>query len=206
MKKITLFNTHRDKIMPEPDGARDMKDIFLMYYPRLAYFAENLLNDKQEAEDIASSALGKLWENISEPGNKRIDNIQAWLFAIVRNACFNYLKHQRIKRNGDQDMLGDLEEINKDIESNIIEEDIVNKLFKEIYQLPTRCKQVAELIYIKGYTVAEVSKELGVTSSTVRSQQARAIELIRAALIRKKIFIEPAILLFFLFSLDGYSH
>ncbi|MEP7256940.1 MAG: sigma-70 family RNA polymerase sigma factor [Flavitalea sp.] len=203
MKKRIFPDMPTVAALPEQKtSAATMKEIFMTYYPRLAYFAENLLKDRQEAEDVASSALGKLWENMSGPEDKVVANIEAWLFVIARNACYNYLKHQKVKRKSGEYIIGDLESISHDIEANLIEEDIINKLFIEICQLPGRCKQVAELIYIHGCTPSEVSQKLGITASTVRSQQARAIELIRTSLIRKKIFIEPAILLLFLFSLD----
>lgn len=204
MKKTIYSDISPIKTMLGQETGREaMKSIFLAYYPRLAYFAETLLSDKQEAEDIASAALGKLWENMSTPGKKNIENIQAWLFTIVRNSCYNYLKHERVKLRNDERVLGSMELMDQDIEASLIEEDVVNKLFLEIYELPQQCKRVAELIYIHGCTPAEVSQKLGIAPSTVRSQQARAVELIRTALIRKRIFIEPAFLILFLSSLDG---
>jgi len=203
MKKTPFPKTYAaDPRHLNSEGAIAIRDIFLAYYPRLAYFAENLLKDRQDAEDVASAALGKFWENLSGPGNARIDNIEGWLFKVVRNACYNQLKHRLVVQKTAEAMAASLEMMEHDIEAHLIEEDIINKLFQEIHQLPAKCKQVAELIYIQGYSPAEAGQKLGITPSTVRSQQARAVELIRAALIRKKIFIEPAIFLLFLGSLD----
>jgi RNA polymerase sigma-70 factor (ECF subfamily) len=169
----------------------------MQYYPRLAYFAENLTNNKQEAEDIVSSVFARLWENMNNSAAQEITNVQAWLFASVRNTCYNFLKHQRVIQTHQEKTIDN--SIDETVEANLIEEDIVHRLFLEIQELPPKCRQVAELVYIRGYTSSEVGEMLGIASSTVRTQQARAIELIRTSLIKKKIFVEGAYIIFSLF-------
>jgi RNA polymerase sigma-70 factor (ECF subfamily) len=107
---------------PRPQKEQDLQQIFMQYYPRLAYFAENLTNNKQEAEDIVSSVFAGLWENMNNSAAQEITNVQAWLFASVRNTCYNFLKHQRVIQTHQEKTIDN--SIDETIEANLIEEDI----------------------------------------------------------------------------------
>jgi RNA polymerase sigma-70 factor (ECF subfamily) len=161
-----------------------MTAVFRQYYPRLLNFAQSLIHNEQESEDLAMKAMSTLWEHATNQSGA-IDNIQSWLFTIVRHGCYDYLKHEKIKSTKQKDIIG--EETENAIEAKLIQEDIIEKIYQEIMNLPDRCKEIAELTYINGLSTSEIAQQLNITESTVRSQKARAKELLKTALIRNNL-------------------
>ena len=76
------------------ESPQKFEGFFLDYYPRVKGFINGLLQDAEEAEDLSQDIFMSLWQN---RGNlKQIDNLDAYLFRIARNAVYRsalcYLK------------------------------------------------------------------------------------------------------------------
>jgi RNA polymerase sigma factor (sigma-70 family) len=56
-------------------------------------------------------------------------------------------------------------------------------LHKAIEELPPRCKQIFQLLYIQGKKTEEVAKEMSISPDTVRAQKARGLNLLRPKLL-----------------------
>jgi RNA polymerase sigma-70 factor (ECF subfamily) len=57
-------------------------------------FARYLLSDREEAEDVTQDVLIRLWRHLDrvEP-----DKVGGWLLRVTRNACYDKLRHRRIR-------------------------------------------------------------------------------------------------------------
>ena len=69
----------------------DFKQLFLEMYPRLVRYAVSLLGDGNEARDVVGDVFEKAWNQFS---SLQLETRRSWLYASVRNACLNWLKHQ----------------------------------------------------------------------------------------------------------------
>jgi DNA-directed RNA polymerase specialized sigma24 family protein len=67
--------------------------LFNSYYPRLRGYAARFVNDDEAVRDIIQESFLKFWEK-----RDLIEavSVSSLLFAMVRNACLNYLKHLRL--------------------------------------------------------------------------------------------------------------
>ena len=103
-----------------------------------------------------------------------VENFDNWLFLVVRNACFNYLKVERKRRNNCKLTLHENIEY---IDNQISYPDILDKIIKkesddtirsvieglpELYSLPIIMR------YIKEMTLEEIAKTLNLPLSTVK--------------------------------------
>jgi len=61
-------------------------------FPSLCFFANRKLNDRTEAEDIASNAFIKIWKRHSQFNNAT--GIRSYLYQIVRNDCLSYFQQR----------------------------------------------------------------------------------------------------------------
>lgn len=163
-----------------------MTTVFREFYPRLLFFAQSLIHHQTESEDLAMKALSTLWEHATVQ-REAVDNLQSWLFAIVRNGCYDFLRHERMKARKAPDLQP--EEWWEEIEARLVAADLVEKIYQQIQHLPERCRQVAVLTYINGLETGEIAQRLAITESTVRSQKARAKELLKTALLRVLFFL-----------------
>jgi len=67
--------------------------LFKSYYPRLRGYAIRFVKDEEVVRDIIQESFLKFWEKRSI---LEAVSVSSLLFAMVRNACLNYLKHLHV--------------------------------------------------------------------------------------------------------------
>ena len=161
-------------------GPDALQSLLKQYYSPLCLFAERLVADRAAAEDIVGESFIKLW-------NKRGDfestqNIKAFMYITVRNACLNYLKQaKRDSLNQKQlaYLTGEKEEF---VLNEMIRAEVLKEVMNEINNLPEQCGKVLKLAYLDGLKNQEVAKVLNISVHTVKNQKARAIQLLKTRL------------------------
>ncbi len=63
---------------------------FRRYYPRLVNYAARFVAGHEAARDLVQDCFVRPWERRCE---LRELDLASLVFAMVRNVCFNYLKH-----------------------------------------------------------------------------------------------------------------
>lgn len=159
---------------------------FRELFPSLCFFANRIVNNRCEAEDIASAAFIKIWNKHSQFDAAK--NIRSYLYEIVRNDCFKHLQQQERRATMQHD-IAYLTKIEKydSCETDIIRAEVFGELHKSLNSLPTECRKVFKMLYIEGKKVAEIAKELKISPSTVKSQKARGLALLKKKLINKSL-------------------
>jgi len=180
------------------NDSRVFTRLFDEYFIPLCYFAEKITASKEEAEDIAIDTLRKCWS--LRNNFESLINIKAFLYITARNACLNYLQHQRrqAERHRDFTYLQQAES-DEDIESLKIKAEVFGALYNEVHRLPTKCRHVFELV-LEGVSTAEIAKRLNISELNVRSQKKRALQLLRI------IFLQKKLLLFFIKIVTSFFH
>ena len=140
--------------------------------PRLRRMAFLLCGDWHTAEDLAQTALAKVfvsWRKI-----RRQDAVHAY---ATRTLVNTYLAHKRLKRNGEV-LSGWLPEALA--EAPAPETRMV--LLDALATLPPRCRAVVVLRYWADLSVDQAAAVLGCSPGNVKSQSARALDKLRAVL------------------------
>lgn len=171
---------------------------FDLHYKSLCYFSTRLVNDRLQAEDIVSDCFLKLWQRRQDFQTGQ--NIKAFLYISCRNACMNYLQHLKVKTTVQQAYLKQLEQGKETILYEIIKTEILGIVSSEIDQLPEKMGEIFKLLYFEGKKTDEVAVELNLSVQTVRNQKTKAIDLLKAALLKRGV--SAAAYLAFLFFID----
>ena len=157
--------------------------VFEMYHKPLCFFATRIVRDDSEAEDIVQEVFEKIWKK-----NTRIDegeSIDSYLFVAVRNACFTFLKNKRERV--------DLEVVKQNLETpeEVIEFDTpeLNRLWKEIDNLPVQCKIVFKLVVLEDMKYKDVANSLDISVNTVKTQMKIAYKTLREKLRQDQFFL-----------------
>ncbi|MCL6296703.1 RNA polymerase sigma-70 factor [Jejuia spongiicola] len=158
------------------------KTIFDAYYKRLYVFALKYVEDSYMAEEIVENVLFILWQKRHKMGD--IDNLKSYLYAMVRNTSLDYLKNQKKFERYDKEKHDSIHFM----EQFIIEEETHAILFQALESLPSKCRKVFELSCIEGVKYADIAEDLQISLNTVKSQRARAIELLRIHLKNYPLF------------------
>ena len=165
-----------------------MKTFFELYYSRLTYFAGSLIQHQPEAQDFAQEALVSFWQRRAVFRHSSFSQAEAFLFTVVRNKCYNLIKHQQMKMGKEAELLSG-PAFETEAEARFIEEDVFNQVYKEIRQLPEAQAQLLKMIFVEGLETDEIAARLAITPNNVRNQKARALEKIKALILRKRLLI-----------------
>jgi RNA polymerase sigma-70 factor (ECF subfamily) len=156
--------------------------IFESYNRLLFTCAIQLVKDKEQAEDIVSESFAKLWQRHEVFQTE--DHVKAFLFVTTRNASLNYLRHIQ-RKTASQNELSYLnkDKDDQDVITDMIEGELLKRIYPLIETLPTKCKAIFKLIYFEDASTDEVAQKLHITPRNVLNQKRRAIQLLKKKLL-----------------------
>lgn len=161
--------------------------LYLHYYQILVYYSMQIVETKEEAEDIVQELFTNIWDkNIQF---KTEESFLSYLYNSIRNSSINYLRHKNVEESYVQKMMENFREYNgSDDDDNTFEMEIYRMLFKTIEALPSRCKEVF-LQYMDGKKNDEIAKALNVSIETVKTQKKRAVMALKKRLSSYDFFV-----------------
>ncbi len=157
--------------------------LYRQYYAALVVYAMKYLKDRESAEDTVQEIFILLWERGGEFHS--LEKLIHFLYLSVRNRCINVLKHRSIQQKYDQ-YCQTISQEEKNIEEEIIQQEILRVLWQLIEELPPRCQEVF-LLHMDGRKNEEIASALEIAIDTVKNQKKKAIEILRKRM--GKLFI-----------------
>ena len=187
----------------EPGFSINRKDIFERlfsdYYGILVCYAQKYTKREDIAEDIVQDVFASLWEeNRIFPSQA---NFRSLLYISIRNAAFDYLRHQNVESRYIEEALTANRFLSDD---SFQKEEVFRLLFKQIDLLPERCREIF-LLHLEGYDNDAIAKKLSLSIETVKTQKKRAMKTLRNNLKEKlqKKYPDTSFFILFLY-LDLY--
>src|SRR5262249_39227907 len=111
--------------------------IFKLYYAQLVGVAENMLRDRQGAEDVVQDVMVELWRRREALTVEA--SIRAYLFRSVRNRALNQIRHQRVAPTIDPDAADRVPTGAAD--RHLETSELKAALRKAVAGLPDRCRE-----------------------------------------------------------------
>jgi RNA polymerase sigma-70 factor (ECF subfamily) len=157
-----------------------IKFLFTAWYTSLCAYLGSLIHDQATSEEIASEAFVKTWHYRQQFTSA--SSIRAYLFTVAKRDAFRW--QQRKQKNRQVALHDQLPAIPEpDHYTSMVSTENLHLLHKAIEELPPRCKQIFQLLYIQGKKTEEVAKEMSISPDTVRAQKARGLNLLRPKLL-----------------------
>lgn len=165
----------------------DFESLYKQYYKRAFLFTKSYVHDELAAEDIASEALIKLWEQLRR---EEIRSTDAFLLTMLKHKALDYLKHESIKENA----LHEIETIYKeelDLRISMLEacdpEDIFTEEIHRIIQntlkqFPEQTRLIFEMSRFENKSNKEIAGELGLTVKSIEYHITKVLKVLRANL------------------------
>ena len=151
---------------------------FKTHYSSLASFAYQYVGEREAAEEIVQEMFTSLWEKAEKTQIQT--NLKSYLFGATRNACLNYLKHQKVKQKYvDRQMWSATEASQVDF---LELEQLQNLLEKAMNKIPEKCREIFELSRFEGKKYQEIADELNLSLKTVENQMGKALKILREEL------------------------
>lgn len=172
----------------EKDKFKAFNEIYNTYYRKCFLFAKSYVHNIEVADDFASEAMMKLWENFENADD--IINIQAFLLTIVKNLSFNYLRreqlisqaHVTILNNTQKELefrISTLESCDPDV---LFSAEVRSIFEKTLASLPEKTHKVFVMSRIEDKSNKEIAQKMGITVKGVDYHVAKALKELRITL------------------------
>lgn len=129
---------------------------------------------QEEAEDILQESFIKVFRNLRDFEGRGA--LGAWIRKIVVNTA---LQKYRENKNSRMHITYDKVEYLLEADDDVLKELSAEDLMLKIQNLPTGYRTVFNLYAIEGFNHIEISKELGISVGTSKSQFSRARAMLR---------------------------
>ena len=167
--KLTIFRKHEAS-----DEEQRFHTLFVEMYPKLVRYATTLTADADEARDIVSDVFERAWQRHATLDE---ETEHAWLYATVRNACLNRLKHLKVEQ---EHLEAVIEATRADMADNYCQHEALLRHAEEIARnLPEPTRSILRLCYWDKQTYRQVAEHLGISPDTVKKHISKALRTLR---------------------------
>lgn len=151
-------------------------------------YARHYFDDTDLIESIVNYTFFKIAKNYKKIYSKSVEAAEAYIFTILRNECLNqanknltYDKHIILVRELEIPVFP-----NTDVE--LEEKEILEKLIKAIYIMPSKFRDVLKLSYISGLSLKKIADTLNISESTASYRLKTGNEMLKEVM-RKAGFL-----------------
>ena len=169
---------------PELDPATQFRELYEREYRSVYRTIRAMIFDPSLAEDLSQEAFVRAYR--SRDRYRPTGPTGAWLHRIAVNVTISHLRREKLSRLlAPKLLLGSGSGGYEQVEARTL-------LEKGMARLSPKVRAAVVLHYFHGYTREEVGKILGVPSGTVASRIAKAMVVMREALVENEQIVIPA--------------
>lgn len=184
-------------------SALAFEHIYNRFHTNIFVIAHRYIRSEEDAKDIRSKSFIKLWELRNKLRFDTMGALYSWLRSTVTNSCIDYLRSISIRESKRPEIIKRYWQDNevKVFEASDKEAIILERLRKEIEQLPSKCKEVFKMRWLRDLKFREIAEELNTDVSTIKKRYARAI-----VLLKRNIPDSELVILFIFLIRDYYNN
>lgn len=157
------------------------EELVRRYEQRLVAFVFHIIENLQDAEDIVSEVLFKVYKTIDRVDIQR--KFSSYVYQIAKNDAISYLRGKKYEIS-----LEELEVIDSDesVYEKLAKSEDAEMVKQAIRKLEKKYQLVIKLYYFEELSYEEIGKKLALPVNTVRTHLRRAKESLRRYLIHEK--------------------
>lgn len=155
-----------------------LEQLYDRFYKEIYLYLFSLCKNIHIAEDLSQDTFIKAMLSLQDSNT----NIRAWLYIVAKNLYFNYYK-----KNSKEISLSEFDEniIDENMEiplNQLIHEESFRLIYKALYKLNDRYREVLTLQYFSGLSQKEIGHILKVSPDNVRILSYRARQQLKKEL------------------------
>ncbi len=154
--------------------------LFRTYYQPLCNYAYSFLRDKEGAEEVVQTTFLLVWEK--REAVEIHTSPRSYLYAMVRNACLNVLKHEKIKQRHAVEEMALAERSSESVSQVLAGNELERRISEAVEQLPEQCRMVFKLSRFEELKYSEIAEQLNISVKTVESHMGKALKIMREKL------------------------
>lgn len=163
-----------NRIREGDEGA--FNKLYTLFKEPAIRFCNSIIKDIDESENLIQEVFIKIWDK--RLGINPELNFNSYLFTIIRNRVFDYLKE--VKKN---------EFVKERYWQNIVDyqksepelkEERITEIKKALGELTEKRRKIIQLNYEEGKSYEEIATLMNISKNTVKNQLVKAKQIIRA--------------------------
>ena len=155
-------------------------EVFKTYYERLCNYANSMLNNMDEAEEMVQGTFLTLWEK-----RDAIDihtSVKSYLYQAVHNQSLNRIKHYKVRQIHTSYILNSADDSVDSGNEKVIADELETKINEAVSSLPEQCRKVFQMSRFENLTYAEISQQLNISVKTIENHMGKALRIMREKL------------------------
>jgi RNA polymerase sigma-70 factor (ECF subfamily) len=154
---------------------KDLKLFYDAHYESAVRQAFRIVNDLQEAEDVAQDCIIRLWNKRAEIAQQEM--LLPYFRKMIRNRSIDVIRRRKISGPS-----GEIEDLEYHPPDMLEYAELSRSIDHIIDSLPEKCRQVFVLSRFEQMSYKEISEQLAISTKTVETQISRALKLLRTNL------------------------
>lgn len=149
-------------------GGADKREYVEKFFDMIYKLALSQTKNRENADDVVQEVFLRYLKYGKEFESE--EHIKAWLIRVTLNCCKSLFTSAWVRKTAplDEDIPFDTEE--------------KHDVYYAVAELPPKYRAVIHLFYYEDFSVAEISKALGIKQTTVKSQLSRGRDMLREKL------------------------
>jgi RNA polymerase sigma-70 factor (family 1) len=172
-----LYSSMEEVINTELTIEQKYESLFINHYEALVRYANTMLSNVEESEDMVQSTYLELWKDRSKINFT--EEVKAYLYKGVYFKCMNKFKHDKVHVKYINRQSNQAEFTESD---SLVENELQTKIDTAIDTLPEQCKKIFLMSRIDNKKYNEIASELSISPKTVENQMGKALKVLRIAL------------------------
>ena len=151
------------------------------YYSRCMRFAQGMLRDTTDADDVVQETFVRLYRAL--PRYEERQRFDSWLFRILGNCCrtANLLQHRHESFDVSDDAM--LQAVpSQDRSDAAFDQEWGDEVRRALAEVPEYNREIFLLHYVEGFSYEEIERITGVRQSALKMRVKRASDHLRARL------------------------
>ena len=175
-----VFTNEQELVQALQNGdERAVEALFKSLYQRLCNYANTILNDIYESEEVVQQVFVQLWEK--RETMEITTSVQSYLFRAVRNTSLNKIKHEKVRRIYAEEVTA-MAQQSEPATVTSFHNELQNQIHVAIESLPEQCRLVFKLSRFEELKYVEIAEQLGISVKTVENHMGKALKLMREQL------------------------
>lgn len=154
--------------------------LFRTYYQPLCNYAYTFLQDREDAEEVVQSTFLLVWEKKDALAIRT--SVRPYLYAMVRNACLNVIKHEKIKQRHAGEELALADRSHDSVSHTVASNELEYRIKEAMEALPEQCRMVFKLSRFEELKYSEIAEQLSISVKTVENHMGKALKIMREQL------------------------
>ncbi|MCC5931976.1 MAG: RNA polymerase sigma-70 factor [Cyclobacteriaceae bacterium] len=162
------------------DDKNAFDGIYNSYWEQLLKYSFKLTRCLETSQEIVQDLFVDLWVQ-----RKRIEiktSLKSYLFNALRYKIIDHIKRSKKREDYIHEMLVSYMSISNDTENQLYYSNLHDSYEAALQTLPPKCREVFQMSRNDHKSIDEISKELNLSSQTVKNQISRALKILRTNL------------------------